>query len=65
MYGAGFVVDQGDDTELVLESVDGKFVSGIEQDISSEHPRLSESQAIQLARWHIGDMNNAIENVSA
>ena len=55
MYGVSIVLDQEENTDLILDSADGEFLSGIEEDISSENPSLSEQRAIQIAQEYNGD----------
>ena len=57
MYGVSIVLDQEENTDLILDSADGEFLSGIEEDISSENPSLSEQRAIQIAQEYNGDPN--------
>ena len=62
VYGVSIVLDQEENTDLILDSADGEFLSGIEEDISSENPSISEQRAIQNAQEYNGDHN--IEEVS-
>ena len=57
MYGVSIVLDQEENTDLILDSADGEFLSGIEEDISSENPSISEQRAIQIAQEYNGDPN--------
>lgn len=64
MYGLSIVMEQEPDTNLILESADGTFLSGIEEDIASEQPTLSKEQAIAKALLHNNDTLEAVQNVS-
>lgn len=64
VYGSALVLEQENDSNLILESADGDFVSGIEEDITSETPSLTKEQAIQKALEHNQDLHTQVEGVS-
>lgn len=63
VYGFDIVLEQENDTNLILESADGEFLSGIEEDIPSEVPAISKEEAIQLAIDYNQDQGKQLENV--
>lgn len=65
IYGTSLVLEQESDTNLILESADGDFLSGIEEDISSETPSFTKEQAIAKAQEYNNDQNKPIENPHA
>ncbi|XP_067941236.1 virulence metalloprotease-like isoform X3 [Watersipora subatra] len=65
IYGTSLVLEQERDTNLILESADGEFLSGIEDDITSEVPALSKDQALQRAVAFNQDQGKPIKNPKA
>lgn len=51
------VLDQEENANLILDSADGEFLSGIEEDLDSEEPTLTKQQAIDIAMAYNNDQN--------
>ena len=64
IYGTALVLEQEPDANLILESADGEFLSGVEDDIASETPTLSKDEALEFALLYNQDQGKPIQNVS-
>lgn len=64
VYDSVLVAEQENTGLLLEDSIDGDYVTHIEEDISTPEPSISESEAITIAKAHHGDSNEQVENVS-
>mgnify|MGYP001791592563 CR=1 FL=1 len=65
VYDSGLVAEQENSGLILADTIDGKYIDGIEDDVESPTPDISESRAIELARAFNGDNDKEIENVSS
>lgn len=63
VYNSRLVAEQENSGLILEDTIDGEYVDGIEDDIDSPTPQISEERAIELARAANGDNDKEIEDV--
>lgn len=64
VYGLHLLLNQREDALMLPSSAEGYFLGGVEEDLQSERPTISQDAARQIALDHNGDNNSTIETVS-